>query len=76
MSCNFELLKLRLPRNIIYLFPVQVMQGYGMTEGMIACTEDLDTPYESVGRLSPNNELIVRDTDSGRKCERNEVWWH
>jgi len=54
-------------------FPnVKVMQGYGMTEGMIACTEDLDTPYESVGRLSPNNELIVRDTDSGRKCERNE----
>ena len=44
-----------------------------MTEGIISMTEDRDTPFESVGRLVPNAQLKLIDSETGELRPRNQV---
>ena len=43
-----------------------------MTEGMISATDDVDTPYESIGRPVGNTVIKLVDSEN-KECGRNQV---
>jgi len=50
---------------------IRITQGYGMTEGMISATDDVDTPYESIGRPVGNTVIKLVDSEN-KECGRNQ----